>query len=542
MSIRDVTFGEENRSKLLKGVNVIADAVRTTLGPKGRNVIIQRPWSSPHVTKDGVTVAKEIALEDSIENLGVQMVIEAAARAAQEAGDGTTTATVLTQAIVNEGLKLVAAGMDPMSLKKGIDYAVEQLVNSLDEISKGCHTQQEITQVATISANSDLEIGRIIAQAIDTVGEHGAITVEVSKYASDELQTASGLQFTKGLVSGYMADDLESQKAIINDCLVLLYDARISHIAPLIPILEEVAKARKTLVIIADEVDGEALQTILMNNQNGSFDVRAINAPGYLATRIPLLEDIAALTGAKVISKELGMSLEDVSVNDLGRVERIESDLGNTTIIGGHGDQDKVQERIDLIQTQINRAVEEKNSQMEMRLRDRIARLTAGVAVIKVGGTTEVEVNERKDRYDDALSAVRSALEDGIVPGGGVALLRSKQKLKGLSLEDFDQNAGVKIVFNAIEAPIRQITNNAGGSPDVVVNNILEGSDNFGYNAATGEYGDMLELGIIDPTKVTKTALTSAASVAGLLITSECSITTPAKHIKNPSDNIDDDK
>lgn len=519
---RDVRFGEENRSKLLTGINTLANAVRTTLGPKGRNVIIQRPDERPHVTKDGVTVAKEVILKDPLEQLGSQMVYEAAFKTAAKAGDGTTTATVLTQAIVTEGMKLVSAGMNPMDLKRGIDTAVEAIVKELDNISKKCDTPQEVSQIAAISANSDHKIGSKIAEAMEAVGKHGAISIESGRSLEDELDVVTGLQFDRGYISAYFSTNHEAMTTVLENCYILLFDKKISDITPLIPLLEQVSQSQKPLLVVAEDVKGVTLETLLMNNHNGTLKCCAVPAPGMADRRLPILEDIAILTGGKVFSKELTNNLEDARIEDLGTCDRIEVDALNTTIIGGHGDAEKIKERVDHIRYQIDTASNDHNRN---KLVERLASLDGGVAVIKVGGANEIEVNEKKDRYDDALNATRAAVDSGIVPGGGVALLRARENIKELKGNNIEQDAGIKIVLDAIESPIRQITANAGGSPDVVVNRIVEGKNNYGYDASTGEYGDMLELGIIDPTKVTKTALINAGSIAGLLLTSECSIT-----------------
>lgn len=536
MSAKDVTFGEDSRTKLIKGVNVLANAVRTTLGPKGRNVIIQK-FNGPVVTKDGVSVAKEIELEDALENMGAQMVRNVASKTATDAGDGTTTATVLAQAIVTEGMKFVTAGMNPMDLKRGIDKAVTSIVSALDALAKPCNTTQEIAQVGAISANSDTTIGNLIAEAMEKVGKNGAISIENGKTLEDELIVVNGLQFDRGYISAYFSTNYEAMTTELEDCFILLFDKKINDITPLIPVLEEVAHTGKPLLIVAEDVTGNALQTLLMNNNNGSIRVCAVPAPGFADRRLPIMEDIAILTGGTVFSKELCRELKDIRLEHLGIADRVEVDALNTTIIGGRGNKDDIQVRIDHIKKQME--TEKSNEYNVDKLRDRLAKLDGGVAVIKVGAATEVEMQERKDRYDDALHATRAAVEDGIVPGGGVALLRAKQNINKIIGANPDQEAGIKIVLRAIEAPIRQITANAGDSPDVVVNGILAGNANYGYNAATGEFGDMLELGIIDPTKVTKTALVNAASVASLLLTSECAITDmPKKEPKNEQQNF----
>jgi chaperonin GroEL len=519
---KDVIFGQESRYKLLKGINLLSNAVRTTLGPKGRNVIIQREHSSPHVTKDGVTVAKQVILKDPLENMGAQMILEAASKTATKAGDGTTTATVLAQAIITEGMKLVSAGMNPMDLKRGIDSAVEAVVEELENISKSCDTPEEVSQVAAISANSDTKIGDKIAEALTAVGKHGAVSIESGRALEDQIEIVKGLKFDRGYISSYFSTNHEALTTVLENCYILLFDKKINDIEPLIPLLEQVSQSQKPLLVVAEDVEGVTLETLLMNNHNGTLKCCAVPAPGLDDRRLPILEDIAILTGGKVFSKELMNDLKDARIEDLGSCDRIEVDALFTTIIGGHGDENALEERIKHIRYQLDNASNDHNRN---KLAERLASLDGGVAVIKVGGATEVEVNEKKDRYDDALHATRAAIDAGIVPGGGVALLRAKEKIKDLGGANIDQDAGIKIVLSAIESPIRQITSNAGGSPDVVVNKITEGKDNYGYNAANGEYGDMMKLGIIDPTKVTKTALINAASIAGLLLTTECSIT-----------------
>jgi chaperonin GroEL len=450
------------------------------------------------------------------------MVMEAASKTATKAGDGTTTATVLTQAIVTEGMKLVSAGMNPMDLKRGIDIAVESVIKELDDISKSCDTPEEVSQVASISANSDTKIGDKIAEALTAVGKHGAVSIESGRALEDQIEIVKGLKFDRGYISSYFSTNHEALTTVLENCYILLFDKKISDITPIIPLLEQVSQSQKPLLVVAEDVEGVTLETLLMNNHNGTLKCCAVPAPGLGDRRLPILEDIAILTGGKVFSKELMNDLKDARIEDLGSCDRIEVDALFTTIIGGHGDPEALEERIKHIRYQLDTASNDHNRN---KLAERLASLDGGVAVIKVGGATEVEVNEKKDRYDDALHATRAAIDSGIVAGGGVALLRAKEKLKSLRSANTDQDAGIKIVLSAIESPIRQITSNAGGSPDVVVNKIIEGKDNYGYNAATDEYGDMMQLGIIDPTKVTKTALINAASIAGLLLTSECSIT-----------------
>ena len=522
MTAKNVTFGADSRTKLVKGVDTLANAVRTTLGPKGRNVVIQKQWGAPVITKDGVSVAKEIELEDAQENMGAQMVKEVASRTADNAGDGTTTATVLAQAIVKEGMKFVTAGMNPMDLKRGIDKATEAIVNELSELSKPCTTQKEIEQVGAISANSDHAIGKLIAEAMERVGKNGVITVEDGKSLQDELEVVEGMQFDRGYLSPYFITNQDKQVAELEDPFVLLVDKRIGNIRDLLPVLEAVAKASRPLLIIADDIEGEALATLVVNNMRGVVKTCAVKAPGFGDRKKAQLEDIAVLTGATVISEDLGLTLEKVTAEHLGTASRVEVSKDNAIIVNGGGDKAKIEDRVKMIQLQIDAT---DSGYDKEKLHERLAKLAGGVAVIKVGAATEVEMKEKKDRIDDALHATRAAVEDGIVPGGGVALLRAKQALSALDLTNPDQTAGVDIVLRAVEAPVRQICTNAGDSADVVVNNILSGNGNYGYNAATGEYGDMLELGIIDPTKVTKTAIVNAASIAGLLLTTECSIT-----------------
>lgn len=522
MDYRDVRFGSDSHTKLMVGINTISNAVKSTLGPKGRNVIIQKPFKLPVVTKDGVSVAREVLLKDPLENTGALMVFEAANRTADLAGDGTTTATVLTQAIVSEGMKLVAAGMNPMDLKRGIDSATAKVVDKLTALSSTCSSSEEIMQVATLSANSDPSIGKNIADGLETVGKEGAISIETAKGLDDELEVVTGLQIDRGYMNAYFSTDHEALKTVLEDCYVFLYDKTITDIADLVPLLDEVSKTRKPILFVAEDIEEAAMQTLLMNHQNGSLKCCPVTAPSFADRRLPALEDIATLTGGTVFSKELNRDLDTVTLDQLGSCERIEVDSLTTTFIGGRGDPEVIEQRVDAIRTQLKTASNEYNAS---KLRNRLAKLTGGVAVIKVGGATEIEISEKKDRYDDALNATRAAIGDGIVAGGGVALMRAKAVLDNIDMDHVDQTAGVKILARALESPIRQIVANAGDSPDVVVNKILEGSDNYGYNAATGEYGDMMQMGIIDPVKVTKTALQNAASIAGLLITSDCSIT-----------------
>jgi chaperonin GroEL len=522
MTAKDVTFGAESRAKLVAGVNTLANAVRVTLGPKGRNVVIQKPYGGPIITKDGVSVAKEIELEDALENMGAQMVKEVASRTADDAGDGTTTATVLAQGIVTEGMKYVTAGMNPMDLKRGIDKAVSALINELSALSKPCTTQTEIAQVGSISANSDNNIGELIATAMDRVGKNGVITVESGKGLEDELDVVEGMQFDRGYLSPFFINNAERQVVELEDPYILLVEKKIANIRDILPVLEAVSQAGKPILIVAEDIEGEALATLVVNSARGVVKACAVKAPGFGDRRKEMLRDIAVLTGATVISEDLGLTLEKTSAEHLGRAARVEVSKDNTIVVDGAGTKEAITDRIATINTQIKTTESDYDRE---KLQERLAKLDGGVAVIKVGAATEVEMKEKKDRIDDALHATRAAVEDGIVAGGGVALLRAKQNAGTITGANPDQDAGIKIVLRAVEAPIRQITTNAGDSADVVVANILAGADNYGYNAANGEYGDMIELGIIDPTKVTKTALVNAASVASLLLTSECTIT-----------------
>jgi len=522
MASKSVKFGTDSREKLVQGVNTLANAVKVTLGPKGRNVVIQKSFGAPHVTKDGVTVAKEVELKDPIENMGAQMVREVASKTADKAGDGTTTATVLAQAIVREGVKYVAAGMNPMDLKRGIDAASSAIVEELGRVSKPCSTNREIAQVAALSANSDSSIGDIIADAMEKVGSKGVITVEDGKGLENELEVVEGMQFDRGYLSPYFINNPDKQIAELDDAFVLLHDKKISNIRDLLPVLEQVAKAGRPLLIIAEEVEGEALATLVVNNMRGIIKTVAVKAPGFGDRRKAMLEDIAVLTGGNVIAEELGLTLEKVTLNDLGRAKRVEVAKDDTIIVDGAGDKAAIEARVKSIQTQIESATSDYDRE---KLQERVAKLAGGVAVIRVGAATEIEMKEKKDRIDDALHATRAAVEEGIVVGGGVALLRAARSAKiNVPVNNPDWQAGVDIVMRAAEEPLRAIAYNAGAEPSVVVNKVLEGSGNFGYNAATDIYGDLVEQGVIDPTKVTRTALTNAASVAGLLLTTECSI------------------
>ena len=521
MAAKDVQFGNEVRQKMVSGVNTLANAVRVTLGPKGRNVVVDRAFGGPHITKDGVTVAKEIELKDKFENMGAQMVKEVASKTNDVAGDGTTTATVLAQSIVAEGMKYVTAGMNPTDLKRGIDKAVAALVDELKNIAKPCDTSKEIAQVGSISANSDEQVGAIIAEAMEKVGKEGVITVEDGKSLENELDVVEGMQFDRGYLSPYFINDAEKQIAALDNPFVLLFDKKISNIRDLLPVLEQVAKASRPLLIIAEDVEGEALATLVVNNIRGILKTVAVKAPGFGDRRKAMLQDIAILTGGVVISEEVGLSLEKATLDDLGQAKRIEIGKENTTIIDGFGDAAQIEARVAEIRQQIETATSEYDKE---KLQERVAKLAGGVAVIKVGAATEVEMKEKKDRVEDALHATRAAVEEGVVAGGGVALLRARAALENLHTGNADQDAGVQIVLRAIESPLRQIVANAGGEPSVVVNKVLEGKGNYGYNAGSGEYGDMIEMGVLDPAKVTRSALQHAASIAGLMLTTDCMI------------------
>ncbi len=521
MAAKDVQFGNEVRQKMVNGVNVLANAVRVTLGPKGRNVVLDRAFGGPHITKDGVSVAKEIELKDKFENMGAQMVKEVASKTNDVAGDGTTTATVLAQSIVAEGMKYVTAGMNPTDLKRGIDKAVAALVDELKNIAKPCDTSKEIAQVGSISANSDEQVGAIIAEAMEKVGKEGVITVEDGKSLENELDVVEGMQFDRGYLSPYFINDAEKQIAALDNPFVLLFDKKISNIRDLLPVLEQVAKASRPLLIIAEDVEGEALATLVVNNIRGILKTVAVKAPGFGDRRKAMLQDIAILTGGVVISEEVGLSLEKATLDDLGQAKRIEIGKENTTIIDGFGDAAQIEARVAEIRQQIETATSEYDKE---KLQERVAKLAGGVAVIKVGAATEVEMKEKKDRVEDALHATRAAVEEGVVAGGGVALLRARAALENLHTGNADQDAGVQIVLRAVESPLRQIVANAGGEPSVVVNKVLEGRGNYGYNAGSGEYGDMIEMGVLDPAKVTRSALQHAASIAGLMLTTDCMI------------------
>jgi chaperonin GroEL len=521
MTAKDVKFRDGARSQIVKGVNVLADAVKVTLGPKGRNVVIERSFGAPVITKDGVSVAKEIELKDRFENMGAQIVKQVASKTADVAGDGTTTATVLAQAIVQEGMRHVAAGMNPMDLKRGIDKAVGAVLEELRKLSRPISTHKEIAQVGAISANSDDAIGKIIADAMEKVGKEGVITVEDGKSLDNELDVVEGMQFDRGYISPYFINDPEKQAAYLDDALILLHDKKISNIRDLLPILEAASKAGKPLLIVAEDVEAEALATLVVNAMRGILKVAAVKAPGFGDRRKAMLEDIAILTGATVISEETGKQLDKATLDDLGSAKRVEVRKDDTIIIDGAGDAARIDARVKSIRVQIDEATSDYDRE---KLQERVAKLAGGVAVIKVGAVTEVEMKEKKDRVDDALHATRAAVEEGIVPGGGVALLRARVALTDLKGANGDQDAGIRIVLRALEAPLRVIASNAGDEPSVVIAKVLEGSGNFGYNAATGEYGDLVEAGVVDPTKVTRTALQNAASIAGLVLTTDATV------------------
>jgi chaperonin GroEL len=526
---KEVRFSDDARQRMLKGVNVLANAVKVTLGPKGRNVVLEKSFGAPTVTKDGVSVAKEIELEDKFENMGVQMVKEVASQTSDAAGDGTTTATVLAQAIFREGLKSVAAGFNPMDLKRGIDKATAGIIDELKKLSQPCKDDKSIAQVGTISANADEEIGKIIAEAMSKVGKEGVITVEEGSGLANELDVVEGMQFDRGYLSLYFINDQATQSANLENPLILIHDKKISNIRELLPLLEGVAKSGRPLLIIAEDIEGEALATLVVNNIRGIVKVAAVKAPGFGDRRKAMLQDIAILTGGQVISEEVGLSLEKASMNDLGEAKKVTVSKENTTIIDGAGKKSDIKGRID----QINKEIEESTSDYDReKLQERVAKLAGGVAVIKVGAATEVEMKEKKARVEDALHATRAAVEEGVVPGGGVALLRALKGIANLEGANEDQNVGINILRKAIEEPLRQIVGNAGTDASVVLNAVLNGKGNYGFNAATGEYGDMVKAGIIDPTKVTRLALQNAASVAGLLLTTEAMIAEAPKSEK----------
>jgi chaperonin GroEL len=532
MASKDVRFHEEARARLLEGVNILANAVKVTLGPKGRNVVLERSFGAPTMTKDGVSVAKEIELKDKLQNMGAQMVKEVASKTSDVAGDGTTTATVLAQAIVREGMKYVAAGMNPMDLKRGIDKAVTAVVGELKKISKPTTTSKEIAQVGSISANSDTDVGKIIADAMDKVGKEGVITVEDGKSLNNELEVVEGMQFDRGYLSPYFINNPDKQITVLDNPYVLLHDKKVSNIRDLLPVLEQVAKAGRPLLIIAEEVEGEALATLVVNNLRGILKTCAVKAPGFGDRRKAMLEDIAILTGGTVIAEEVGLTLEKATLKDLGQAKRVEVAKEETTIIDGAGDAKAIEARVKNIRTQIEEATSDYDRE---KLQERVAKLAGGVALIKVGAATEVEMKEKKARVEDALHATRAAVEEGIVAGGGVALLRARKAIDGLKGENPDQDAGIKIVFRALEEPLRAIVANAGAEPSVVINKVLEGKGNFGFNAQTEAYGDLVEMGVVDPTKVTRTALQNASSVAGLLLTTDCAVAEMVEDKKAPA-------
>ena len=522
MAAKDVKFGNDARVKMLNGVNILADAVKVTLGPKGRNVVLDKSFGAPTITKDGVSVAREIELEDKFENMGAQMVKEVASKANDAAGDGTTTATVLAQAIVSEGLKAVAAGMNPMDLKRGIDKAVTAVVAELKALSKPCETSKEIEQVGTISANSDSIVGQLIAKAMDKVGKEGVITVEDGTGLEDDLDVVEGMQFDRGYLSPYFINKPETATVELDNPFILLVDKKISNIRELLPVLEGVANAGKPLLIIAEDVEGEALATLVVNTMRGIVKVAAVKAPGFGDRRKAMLQDIAILTAGTVISEEIGMELEKATLEDLGQAKRVVINKDNTTIIDGIGDEAQIQGRV----AQIRQQIEESTSDYDKeKLQERVAKLAGGVAVIKVGAATEVEMKEKKARVEDALHATRAAVEEGVVAGGGVALIRAAAKVADLKGDNEEQNVGIKLALRAMESPLRQIVANAGEEASVVASAVKAGEGNFGYNAGTEQYGDMIEMGILDPTKVTRSALQFAASIAGLMITTECMVT-----------------
>ena len=521
MTAKQVLFGNDARSRMVNGVNVLADAVKVTLGPKGRNVVLERAFGGPTITKDGVSVAKEVELKDKFENMGAQMVKEVASKTSDNAGDGTTTATVLAQAIVDEGMKYVAAGMSPMDLKRGIDKAVAAAIEQLHSLSKPTTTSKEVAQVGAISANSDHEIGDIIAEAMEKVGKEGVITVEDGKSLHNELEVVEGMQFDRGYLSPYFINNPDKQVALLENPYLLLVEKKISNIRDLLPILEQVAKSGRPLLIIAEDIEGEALATLVVNSIRGVLKTVAVKAPGFGDRRKAMLEDIAILTDGTVISSDVGLTLEKATLAELGSAKKVEVNKESTTIIDGAGKEDQIEARVKQIRAQM----EETSSDYDReKLQERVAKLAGGVALIKVGAATEVEMKEKKARVEDALHATRAAVEEGVVAGGGVALIRAKQAIKEIKGDNPEQDAGIKIVLRAMEEPMRQIVRNAGDEPSVVVDRVANGKGNFGFNAQTGEYGDMIEMGVLDPTKVTRTALQNAASVASLILTTECMI------------------
>jgi chaperonin GroEL len=521
MSAKDVRFSEDARSRMVKGVETLSSAVKVTLGPKGRNVVMDKAFGAPAVTKDGVSVAKEIELKDKFENMGAQMVKEVASHTSDVAGDGTTTATVLAQSILKEGLKSVAAGMNPMDLKRGIDKAVEAAVEELKKMSKPCDDNKAIAQVGSISANSDPQIGDIIAEAMEKVGREGVITVEEGQSLANELDVVEGMQFDRGYLSPYFINNQESMTSELEDPYILLHDKKVSNIRDLLPVLEGVAKSSRPLLIVAEDVEGEALATLVVNSIRGIVKVCSVKAPGFGDRRKAMLQDLAVLTGGQVISEEVGLSLEKVTLDDLGQAKRVSISKENTTVLDGAGSKEEIKARVEQIRVQIEEATSDYDRE---KLQERVAKLAGGVAVVKVGAATEVEMKEKKDRVDDALHATRAAVEEGIVPGGGVALVRARGVLDSVKGDNHDQDIGVKIAYRAMETPLRQIAENAGAEGSVVLSKVEESKDSHGYNAATGEYGDMIKMGILDPTKVVRSALQNAASVAGLMITTEAMV------------------
>tara|TARA_B100001248_G_scaffold261266_1_gene251882 strand:+ start:68 stop:1717 length:1650 start_codon:yes stop_codon:yes gene_type:complete len=532
MSAKDVKFGDSARVKMLQGVNILADAVKVTLGPKGRNVVLDKSFGAPTVTKDGVSVAKEIELDDKFENMGAQMVKQVSSQTSDEAGDGTTTATVLAQSIVNEGHKSVAAGMNPMDLKRGIDKAIATAVEFVEKLSVPCSDDNTISQVGTISANGDEDVGGIIAEAMEKVGKEGVITVEEGNGIDNELDVVEGMQFDRGYLSPYFVTNQDNMTSELENPFILLHDKKISNIRDMLPLLESVAKAGRPLLIIAEDIEGEALATLVVNNLRGTVKAAACKAPGFGDRRKAMLEDIAILTGGTVISEEVGLSLEGATVEDLGTAKRVSLDKDNTTIVDGAGDQKAIVSRVNQIRTQI----EDTSSDYDReKLQERVAKLAGGVAVIKVGAGSEIEMKEKKARVEDALHSTRAAVKEGIVPGGGVALVRALNSLTKLKGDNDDQNVGINIVRKAFEAPLRQIAANAGEESSVIVANVIDGKGSYGFNAANGEYGDMIEMGILDPAKVTRTALQAAGSVAGMMITTEAMVTDMPKDEAAPA-------
>jgi len=532
MAAKEVKFGDEARSRMFRGVNVLANAVKVTLGPKGRNAVLEKSFGSPTVTKDGVSVAKEIELADKFENMGAQMVKEVASQTSDEAGDGTTTATVLAQAILREGLKSVAAGMNPMDLKRGIDKASAAITAELKKLSKPCEDRKAIAQVGTISANGDTDIGDRIAEAMDKVGKEGVITVEDGSGLESELDVVEGMQFDRGYLSPYFINEQQTQSAVLDNPYILLHDKKVSNIREMLPLLEAVAKSGRPLLIVAEDVEGEALATLVVNTIRGIVKVAAVKAPGFGDRRKAMLQDIAILTGGTVISEEVGLQLEKASLADLGEAKKVQVTKENTTIIDGHGKAEDIKGRIDQIRAQIEDATSDYDKE---KLQERVAKLAGGVAVIKVGAATEIEMKEKKARVEDALHATRAAVEEGVVPGGGVALVRAVSAISKLKGDNHDQDMGIQILLRSVEEPLRQIVANAGEDGSVVLNKVREGKGNYGYNAATSEYGDLIEMGILDPTKVTRLALQNASSVAGLLLTTEVMVAElPRKEEKGP--------